>query len=98
LFITLYPLELESKLEPPKLKSPEPEPPKNGRIRNTAPFPTPFSVLYFCCAVFRIRIRIDPHNQRPHGSGLAWADADPDPGGNDRQNKTKKCLEAYDKQ
>ena len=32
-------------------------------------------------AVFRIRIRTDPHKEMPLGSGSAWTDADPDPGG-----------------
>ena len=32
-------------------------------------------------AVFRIRIRTDPHKEMPPGfvSGSAWTDADPDP-------------------
>ena len=32
-------------------------------------------------AVLRIRIRMDPHLKSPPGSGSAWTDADPDPGG-----------------
>ena len=40
--------------------------------------------------VFRIRIRLDPHNRRPPGSGSAWTDTDPDPGGEKLRNKTKK--------
>ena len=31
--------------------------------------------------VFRIRIRTDPHEEMPPGSGSAWKNADPDPGG-----------------
>ena len=31
--------------------------------------------------VFRIRIRTDPLTEMPPGSGSAWTDADPDPGG-----------------
>ena len=36
------------------------------------------------------RIRMDPHNRRPPGSGSAWTDTDPDPGGEKLRNKTKK--------
>ena len=32
-------------------------------------------------SVLRIRIRIDPYSKSPPGSGSAWRDADPDPGG-----------------
>ena len=32
-------------------------------------------------AVFRIRIRMDLHKDMPPGSGSAWTNADPDPGG-----------------
>ena len=42
-----------------------------------------YTVLYsrYLPAVFRIRIRTDPHKEIPPGSGSAWTDADPDPGG-----------------
>ena len=32
-------------------------------------------------SVLRIRIRTDPHLKIPPGSGSAWTDVDPDPGG-----------------
>ena len=38
--------------------------------------------------VFWIRIRTDPHKEMPPGSGSAWTDADPDPGG----KKPRKCT------
>ena len=33
----------------------------------------------------------DPHNRRPLGSGSAWTDAGPDPGGDKLKNKTENC-------
>ena len=39
------------------------------------------------------RIRMDPHNRRPPGSGSAWTETDPDPGGEKLRNKTKKLKE-----
>ena len=35
-----------------------------------------------------IRIRTDPLKEMPPGSGSAWTDADPDPGG----KKPRKCT------
>ena len=60
-----------------------------GYFIRVAPVPPYYLLLCFFFAfnpVFRIRIRMDPHKDMPLGSGSAWTDSDPDPGG-------KKSLE-----
>ena len=41
--------------------------------------------------LFSVFLDPDPHNRRPLGSGSAWTDAGPDPGGDKLKNKTENC-------